>query len=171
MFWSCFFKSKVVFIQAWIGRYRCDLTNCHMVRDCSQNHKTVACVERKLCVLPSSRVARLEVYRQEEGSDVMVLQNSEAIDWTAGDTLGGLNFRLYDEGDRLVSLPPKLTNKIKVWVVYDLSWLSFCMFSHSGSFILTCYFLLFLKYTVNFSCAVYYEYTLHAVLGPILRHV
>ncbi|XP_056603015.1 structural maintenance of chromosomes flexible hinge domain-containing protein 1 [Triplophysa dalaica] len=78
------------------------------------NHKTVACVERKLRVLPSSRVARLEVYRQEEGSDVMVLQNSEAIDWTAGDTLGGLNFRLYDEGDRLVSLPPKLTNKIKV---------------------------------------------------------
>lgn len=78
------------------------------------NHKTVACVERQLCVLPSSRVTRLEVYTQDEGSDVMVLQDTERIDWTAGDTLGSLYFRLYDEGDRLVSLPPKLTSKIKV---------------------------------------------------------
>lgn len=79
------------------------------------SHKTVACVERQLRILPSSRIARLEVYRQEEGSDdVMVLQNSERINWTAGDTLGNLHFRLYDEGNRLVSLLPKLTSKIKV---------------------------------------------------------
>ncbi|XP_051997338.1 structural maintenance of chromosomes flexible hinge domain-containing protein 1 [Xyrauchen texanus] len=79
------------------------------------NHKTVAFVERKLRVLPSSRVSRLEVYRQDEGSnDVMVLQNLERIDWTAGDTLGNLYFRLYDEGDRPIGLTPQLTNKIKV---------------------------------------------------------
>ncbi|XP_051523356.1 structural maintenance of chromosomes flexible hinge domain-containing protein 1-like isoform X2 [Myxocyprinus asiaticus] len=79
------------------------------------NHKTVACVERKLHVLPSTRVSRLEVYRQEEGSnDVMVLQNLERIDWTAGDTLGNLHFRLYDEGDRPICLTPQLTGKIKV---------------------------------------------------------
>lgn len=101
-------------------------------------------MERKLRVLPSSRVARLEVYRQEEGSDVMVLQNSERIDWTAGDTLGSLNFRLYDEGERLVSLPPKLTSKIKVWDLFD----PFCL----SYFIISCDILLilFLKHTVNF---------------------
>ncbi|ROL42214.1 Structural maintenance of chromosomes flexible hinge domain-containing protein 1 [Anabarilius grahami] len=47
------------------------------------NNRTVACVERQLRILPSSRISRLEVYRQEEGSDdVMVIQNSERIDWT-----------------------------------------------------------------------------------------
>uniref|UniRef100_A0A671K946 Structural maintenance of chromosomes flexible hinge domain-containing protein 1-like n=1 Tax=Sinocyclocheilus anshuiensis TaxID=1608454 RepID=A0A671K946_9TELE len=86
------------------------------------NHRTVACVERKLRVLPSSRISRLEVYRQEEGSeDVMVLQNAERIDWTAGDTLGNLRFRLYDEGNRLVSLRPKLTTKIKVNWTADIN--------------------------------------------------
>ncbi|XP_051755172.1 structural maintenance of chromosomes flexible hinge domain-containing protein 1 [Ctenopharyngodon idella] len=79
------------------------------------NNRTVVCVERQLRILPSSRISRLEVYRQEEGSDdVMVIKNSERIDWTAGDTLGSLHFRLYDEGNRLVSLLPKLTSKIKV---------------------------------------------------------
>ncbi|XP_073689143.1 structural maintenance of chromosomes flexible hinge domain-containing protein 1-like, partial [Garra rufa] len=79
------------------------------------NHRTVACVERQLRILPSSRISRLEVYRQEEDSDdITVLQNEERIDWTAGDMLGKLRFRLYDEGNRLVSLQPKHTSKIKV---------------------------------------------------------
>uniref|UniRef100_A0A8C1EUT2 Structural maintenance of chromosomes flexible hinge domain containing 1 n=1 Tax=Cyprinus carpio carpio TaxID=630221 RepID=A0A8C1EUT2_CYPCA len=86
------------------------------------NHRTVACVERQLRVLPSSRISRLEIYRQEEGSDdVMVLQNAERIDWTAGDTLGSLRFRLYDEGNRLVSLRPKLTSMIKVNWTADIN--------------------------------------------------
>uniref|UniRef100_A0AAY5E846 SMC hinge domain-containing protein n=1 Tax=Electrophorus electricus TaxID=8005 RepID=A0AAY5E846_ELEEL len=50
----------------------------------------------------------------EDSNDVMVLQNMERIDWTAGDTLGSLRFRLYDEGGRLVPLTPKLANNIKV---------------------------------------------------------
>uniref|UniRef100_A0A4W4DSQ1 SMC hinge domain-containing protein n=1 Tax=Electrophorus electricus TaxID=8005 RepID=A0A4W4DSQ1_ELEEL len=81
----------------------------------AQNQKAVSCVERTLRVLPSTRVFQVEVYRQEEDSnDVMVLQNMERIDWTAGDTLGSLRFRLYDEGGRLVPLTPKLANNIKV---------------------------------------------------------
>ncbi|KAL1270536.1 hypothetical protein QQF64_029552, partial [Cirrhinus molitorella] len=86
------------------------------------NHRTVACVERQLRVLPSSRISRLEVYRQEEDSDdITVLQNAERIDWTAGDVLGKLCFRMYDEGNRLVSLLPKLTSKIKVNWTPDIS--------------------------------------------------
>ncbi|XP_076829513.1 structural maintenance of chromosomes flexible hinge domain-containing protein 1 isoform X2 [Brachyhypopomus gauderio] len=79
------------------------------------NQKVVSCVERTLRVLPSSRVSRVEVYRQEEDSeDIMVLQNMERIDWTAGDTLECLRFRLYDEGGRLVPLTATLANNIKV---------------------------------------------------------
>lgn len=74
-------------------------------------------MERKLRVLPSSQISRFEVYRQEEGSDdVMVLRDGKPIDWLAGDTLGNLRFKLYDEGNRLVSLQPQLTSKIKVRV-------------------------------------------------------
>uniref|UniRef100_A0AAR2JQU3 SMC hinge domain-containing protein n=1 Tax=Pygocentrus nattereri TaxID=42514 RepID=A0AAR2JQU3_PYGNA len=75
----------------------------------------ISCVERTLRVLPSTRVFRVEVYRQDEDSDdVMVIQNMERIDWTAGDTLGSLRFKLYDEGGRLVPLAQKLAHNIKV---------------------------------------------------------
>ncbi|KAI4890516.1 hypothetical protein NFI96_011443 [Prochilodus magdalenae] len=79
------------------------------------NQKGISCVERTLHILPSTRVFRVEVYRQEEDSDdVMVIQNMERIDWTAGDTLGSLRFRLYDEGGRPVPLTQKLAHNIKV---------------------------------------------------------
>ncbi|XP_036453720.1 structural maintenance of chromosomes flexible hinge domain-containing protein 1 [Colossoma macropomum] len=79
------------------------------------NQKGITCVERTLRVLPSTRVFRVEVYRQDEDSDdVMVIQNLERIDWTAGDTLGSLHFRLYDEGGRLVPLTQKLAHNVKV---------------------------------------------------------
>lgn len=82
---------------------------------CAQNQKAVACVERTICISPSTQVSRIEVYRQEEDSDdVTVLQNKERIDWTAGDTLGSLHFRLYDEGGRQVALTQKLAHNIKV---------------------------------------------------------
>ncbi|KAI5104111.1 structural maintenance of chromosomes flexible hinge domain-containing protein 1 [Silurus meridionalis] len=79
------------------------------------NQKSVACVERTVRVLPSTRVFRIEVYRKEDDSaDVMVIQNKERINWTAGDALGSLCFKLYDEGGRQVALTHKLVNNIKV---------------------------------------------------------
>ncbi|MCI4377610.1 hypothetical protein PGIGA_G00205450 [Pangasianodon gigas] len=79
------------------------------------NQKAVACVERTVRILPSTRVFRIEIYRQEDDSDdVMVLQNKERINWTAGDTLGSLRFRLYDEGGRQVALTQRLAHNIKV---------------------------------------------------------
>uniref|UniRef100_A0AAR2KYB1 SMC hinge domain-containing protein n=1 Tax=Pygocentrus nattereri TaxID=42514 RepID=A0AAR2KYB1_PYGNA len=81
----------------------------------------ISCVERTLRVLPSTRVFRVEVYRQDEDSDdVMVIQNMERIDWTAGDTLGSLRFKLYDEGGRLVPLAQKLAHNIKVIICMTL---------------------------------------------------
>lgn len=74
-------------------------------------------MERTIRILPSTRIFRIEVYRQEDDSDdVMVLQNKERINWTAGDTLGSLRFRLYDEGGRQVALTQKLAHNIKVVV-------------------------------------------------------
>lgn len=82
----------------------------------------MACVERRIRILPSTRVFRIEVYRQEDDSDdVMVLQNKECINWTAGDTLGSLRFKLYDEGGRQVALTQRLAHNIKVDV---------CVFLH-----------------------------------------
>lgn len=88
----------------------------------------MACVERTIRILPSTRVSRIEVYRQEEDlDDVMVLQNKERIKWTAGDTLGSLHFRLYDEGGRQVALTQKLAHNIKVN--------RFCVFLHFSVYI------------------------------------
>ncbi|XP_017327848.1 structural maintenance of chromosomes flexible hinge domain-containing protein 1 isoform X1 [Ictalurus punctatus] len=85
------------------------------------NLKAVACVERRIRILPSTRVFRIEVYRQEDDSDdVMVLQNKECINWTAGDTLGSLRFKLYDEGGRQVALTQRLAHNIKVNWTADL---------------------------------------------------
>uniref|UniRef100_A0A8B9H2U2 Structural maintenance of chromosomes flexible hinge domain containing 1 n=1 Tax=Astyanax mexicanus TaxID=7994 RepID=A0A8B9H2U2_ASTMX len=77
------------------------------------NQKGISCVERSLRVLPSTRVFRVEIYRQDS-DDVMLIQNLERINWTAGDTLGSLRFRLYDEGGRLVPLTHKLAHNVKV---------------------------------------------------------
>lgn len=79
-------------------------------------------MERTFRVLPSSRVFRIEVYRQEDDSDdVMVLQNKEHIDWTAGDRIENLRFRLFDEGERQVALTQKIAQNVKVDV---------CVFLH-----------------------------------------
>ncbi|XP_031439419.1 structural maintenance of chromosomes flexible hinge domain-containing protein 1 isoform X2 [Clupea harengus] len=79
------------------------------------NHQGVACVERKLCVLPSRSVSRAEVYRVEtQGDAPMVIMNLERIDWTAGDTLGSLFYRLYDEGEREIPITSELSQKMKV---------------------------------------------------------
>ncbi|XP_076146562.1 structural maintenance of chromosomes flexible hinge domain-containing protein 1 isoform X2 [Alosa pseudoharengus] len=79
------------------------------------NHQGVACVQRKLCVLPSRNVTRVEVYRVEaQGDTPMVIMNLERIDWTAGDTLGSLFYKLYDEGEREIPITPELSQKMKV---------------------------------------------------------
>ena len=72
-------------------------------------------MERKLCVLPSRSVSRVEVYRVEaQGDAPMVIMNLERIDWTAGDTLGSLFYRLYDEGEREIPITSELSQKMKV---------------------------------------------------------
>uniref|UniRef100_A0A8C9TQ52 Structural maintenance of chromosomes flexible hinge domain containing 1 n=1 Tax=Scleropages formosus TaxID=113540 RepID=A0A8C9TQ52_SCLFO len=63
----------------------------------------VAPVERKIRVTPSGRVARLEVFSQQEDG-IIALKDGEKIGWTAGDILQNLYYRVFDEADRPVSL-------------------------------------------------------------------
>ena len=52
-----------------------------------QSQKGVVALLRELKVVPSKRVSRLEVYRQEDGEDTTVLKDKEKVDWAVGDTL------------------------------------------------------------------------------------
>ncbi|KAM3843332.1 structural maintenance of chromosomes flexible hinge domain-containing protein 1-like [Diretmus argenteus] len=83
----------------------------------SQKH--IAVVYKELTVVPSTRVSRIEVYRQDD--DDLLLKDKDKIEWEAGDLLENLRYRLYDEGGRKVSLTPELTSKIKVNWTADVS--------------------------------------------------
>ncbi|KAM3843331.1 structural maintenance of chromosomes flexible hinge domain-containing protein 1-like [Diretmus argenteus] len=83
----------------------------------SQKH--IAVVYKELTVVPSTRVFRIEVYRQDD--DDLLLKDKDKIEWEAGDLLENLRYRLYDEGGRKVSLTPELTSKIKVNWTADVS--------------------------------------------------
>uniref|UniRef100_A0A8C7KNM4 Structural maintenance of chromosomes flexible hinge domain containing 1 n=1 Tax=Oncorhynchus kisutch TaxID=8019 RepID=A0A8C7KNM4_ONCKI len=81
-------------------------------------------VQRDLRVVPSTRVSRLEVYSQEDEDslvDSMVLRDKEKIDWTAGDLLENLHYRLYDERGRVVPLSEEMARRIKVNWAADVS--------------------------------------------------
>lgn len=82
-----------------------------------KSQKSIAPVQRDLRVVPSTRVCHLEVYIQEDEDslvDFTLLRDREKIDWTAGDHLENLNYRLYDEGGREVPLSQEMAQKIKV---------------------------------------------------------
>uniref|UniRef100_A0A8C8GS92 SMC hinge domain-containing protein n=1 Tax=Oncorhynchus tshawytscha TaxID=74940 RepID=A0A8C8GS92_ONCTS len=81
-------------------------------------------VQRDLRVVPSTRVSRLEVYSQEDEDslvDSMMLRDKEKIDWTAGDLLENLHYRLYDERGRVVPLSEEMARRIKVNWAADVS--------------------------------------------------
>lgn len=82
-----------------------------------KSQKSIAPVQRDLRVVPSTRVSRLEVYSQEDEDslvDSMVLRDKEKIDWTAGDLLENLHYRLYDERGGEVPLSEEMARRIKV---------------------------------------------------------
>uniref|UniRef100_A0A3B3B8N3 Structural maintenance of chromosomes flexible hinge domain containing 1 n=1 Tax=Oryzias melastigma TaxID=30732 RepID=A0A3B3B8N3_ORYME len=71
----------------------------------------VAPVVIGLKVVPSTRVARIEVYSQSED---LVLRNKEKISWPAGGLLENLCYRLFNERGVEVPLTADITSKIKV---------------------------------------------------------
>ena len=75
----------------------------------------MSAVWKQLKVVPSSRVAQLEVYCQGAGGPT-VLKDRELVEWQAGDLLENLHYQLYDEGRRLLPLSLVTASKMKVSV-------------------------------------------------------
>ncbi|KAJ8322368.1 hypothetical protein KUTeg_000839 [Tegillarca granosa] len=80
--------------------------------------KDVSSVQRKLKILPSGRVASIEVfYQEEEKGEAKALINGETISGVAGEYIRRLSFKLFDEAGREVEVDDKLFPKIKTnWV-------------------------------------------------------
>ncbi|CAJ1082502.1 structural maintenance of chromosomes flexible hinge domain-containing protein 1 isoform X3 [Xyrichtys novacula] len=78
------------------------------------NQKNCVAVVRKVKVVPSSRVSRMELTQNDMN---LVLKNDEKIDWLAGSVLENLFYKLYDEAGREVPLSQETATKIKVsWI-------------------------------------------------------
>ncbi|XP_005997938.1 structural maintenance of chromosomes flexible hinge domain-containing protein 1 isoform X1 [Latimeria chalumnae] len=75
--------------------------------------KEVSAVEKTIKLLPSTHVAKLEIYSLEDQKAIQIKHHDE-ITWIAGDTLHHLIFRMYDEGKREVIVTSALADKIKV---------------------------------------------------------
>uniref|UniRef100_A0A3Q1GJ08 Structural maintenance of chromosomes flexible hinge domain containing 1 n=1 Tax=Acanthochromis polyacanthus TaxID=80966 RepID=A0A3Q1GJ08_9TELE len=87
----------------------------------SQRH--VASVIRELKVIPSTRVALMQVYSADD--DNLVLRNNDKIDWVVGGVLENLFYRLYDEAGSEVTVSAEIASMIKVSLTYTTK--GFCV--------------------------------------------
>uniref|UniRef100_UPI0037E73A68 structural maintenance of chromosomes flexible hinge domain-containing protein 1 n=1 Tax=Semicossyphus pulcher TaxID=241346 RepID=UPI0037E73A68 len=72
----------------------------------------VAAVVSEVQVVPSTRVATMELYSSDDEN--LVLRNNEKIEWLAGGLLENLFYKLYDEAGREVPLSDEIASRIKV---------------------------------------------------------
>uniref|UniRef100_A0A452GY34 SMC hinge domain-containing protein n=1 Tax=Gopherus agassizii TaxID=38772 RepID=A0A452GY34_9SAUR len=75
--------------------------------------KDVPPVEKTIKLLPSSHVARLQIF-SVEGQKAIQIKHQDEINWIAGDVMHNLIFQMYDEGEREIIITADLAEKIKV---------------------------------------------------------
>ncbi|XP_028922030.1 structural maintenance of chromosomes flexible hinge domain-containing protein 1 isoform X1 [Ornithorhynchus anatinus] len=75
--------------------------------------KEVTAVEKTFKLLPSSHVARLQIF-SVEGQKAIQIKHQDEINWIAGDVMHNLIFQMYDEGEREIIITAALAEKIKV---------------------------------------------------------
>ncbi|XP_030068875.1 structural maintenance of chromosomes flexible hinge domain-containing protein 1 isoform X2 [Microcaecilia unicolor] len=75
--------------------------------------KSVPAVEKTIKLLPSSHVAKLQIFSME-GQKATQIKHQDEIEWIAGDTMHNLIFQMYDEGDREIMITASFAEKIKV---------------------------------------------------------
>ncbi|XP_041524302.1 structural maintenance of chromosomes flexible hinge domain-containing protein 1 [Microtus oregoni] len=75
--------------------------------------KNVSPVEKTIKLLPSSHVARLQIF-SVDGQKAIQVKHQDEVDWVAGDVMQNLIFQMYDEGEREINITPSLAEKIKV---------------------------------------------------------
>ncbi|XP_069777834.1 structural maintenance of chromosomes flexible hinge domain-containing protein 1 isoform X2 [Narcine bancroftii] len=75
--------------------------------------KDVPSVEKVIKLLPSTQVAKLQIF-SKDGQKAIPIKHQDEIDWIAGDIIQDLKFQMYDEGDRQINVNSSLAEKIKV---------------------------------------------------------
>ncbi|XP_021120852.1 structural maintenance of chromosomes flexible hinge domain-containing protein 1 isoform X2 [Heterocephalus glaber] len=75
--------------------------------------KDVSPVEKTIKLLPSSHVARLQIF-SVEGQKAIQIKHQDEVNWIAGDVMHNLIFQMYDEGEREINITSTLAEKIKV---------------------------------------------------------
>lgn len=73
-------------------------------------------VEKTIKLLPSSHVARLQIF-SVEGQKAIQVKHHDEVNWVAGDVMQNLIFQMYDEGEREINITPSLAEKIKVSIL------------------------------------------------------
>lgn len=76
-------------------------------------------VEKTIKLLPSSHVARLQIF-SVEGQKAIQIKHQDEVNWIAGDVMRNLIFQMYDEGEREINITPSLAEKIKVSILNKL---------------------------------------------------
>lgn len=72
-------------------------------------------MEKTIKLLPSSHVARLQIF-SVEGQKAIQIKHQDEVNWIAGDVMHNLIFQMYDEGEREIHITSALTEKIKVGI-------------------------------------------------------
>ena len=75
----------------------------------------MAPVEKTIKLLPSSHVARLQIF-SVEGQKAIQIKHQDEVNWIAGDVMHNLIFQMYDEGEREIHITSALAEKIKVGI-------------------------------------------------------
>ncbi|XP_060631107.2 structural maintenance of chromosomes flexible hinge domain-containing protein 1 [Anolis sagrei] len=75
--------------------------------------KNVPPLEKTIEILPSSRVAKLQIF-SVEGEKAIHIKDQDEIKQIAGHVMQNLIFRMYDEGERDIIITQNLAEKIKV---------------------------------------------------------
>lgn len=76
-------------------------------------------MEKTIKLLPSRRVARLQIFSME-GEKAIQFKHQDEINWIAGDVMQNLIFQMYDEGEREIQVTPALADKIKVGISQNI---------------------------------------------------
>lgn len=84
-----------------------------------QSCKDVPPVEKTIKLLPSSHVARLQIFSME-GQKAIQIKHQDEVNWIAGDVMRNLIFQMYDEGEREINITSALAEKIKVSIFNTL---------------------------------------------------
>lgn len=87
-------------------------------------------VEKTIKLLPSSHVARLQIF-SVEGQKAIQIKHQDEVNWIAGDIMHNLIFQMYDEGEREIHITSTLADKIKVSI-------SDCYLKNFGYFMIDC---------------------------------